>query len=444
MRPLGRLLSVFAGLPLLSIPVTAHQVGTRFDAPLPLGLLYAGAGATVALTALLLVWSDETPTGRRRLASIPTPVARVVRFAGRALFFLAFVATLVDGVAGPRAPLSNFATLFVWPLLLKGVALLSVLAGSPWRTLAPWRTLYDALVRLEGRELRLRPYPAVGDWPALMAFLLVVGIAENLTQLPQRPTLTAGLLALYALVMLGGGIIFGPAWFRHADGLSVLYRLLGRAAPLRVCQRGDEKPTLVARVPWRGCLDRLPPSGTAFVVAAVYTVSFDGFAESPEYRSLFFGIREAFDIGPTVSIGLYLLGLVGFLASFIAVARLFGYLGDISRPSGALAATLIPIAAAYELAHSFGYVLTYLGQLPRAAGVGTVDPLFWLPLPVYWGGQVVLIVLGHVVAVVAAHEVSRRLVEGRRQALVAHLPLVALMVGYTALSLWIISRPVAT
>lgn len=70
--------------------------------------------------------------------------------------------------------------------------------------------------------------------------------------------------------------------------------------------------------------------------------------------------------------------------------------------------------------------------------------LGWLTLPVFWGSQVVLIVAGHIIAVVAAHYVAidryETLVEARR----AHLPLVALMVGYTVLSLWVISRPVVS
>jgi hypothetical protein len=241
-----------------------------------------------------------------------------------------------------------------------------------------------------------------------------------------------------------GGVVFGPQWFDHADALGVLYRLLGRAAPLQVLRSESGESALVARVPWRACRDRLSPSAVAFVVAAVYTVSFDGFAESPEYRALFFAVRDALGVGPTVSILLYVAGLLGFLVAFVGIARLAGELGDIDAPELAFAATVIPIAAAYELAHSLSYVVTYLGQLPRTTGGGSVDLLFWLPVPVYWGTQVALVVVGHVVAVVAAHAVARRLVDDRRQALVAHVPLVVLMVGYTVLSLWIISRPVAT
>ena len=60
------------------------------------------------------------------------------------------------------------------------------------------------------------------------------------------------------------------------------------------------------------------------------------------------------------------------------------------------------------------------------------------------GEQELLIVVGHVIAVVAAHRVALVRSETASQARRMHSPLVVLMVGYTVLSLWIISRPIAT
>ena len=65
-------------------------------------------------------------------------------------------------------------------------------------------------------------------------------------------------------------------------------------------------------------------------------------------------------------------------------------------------------------------------------------------MPVFWGVQVLLVIAGHVVAVVAAHEVAIRRYGSLAGARRGHAPLVAVMVGYTVLSLWIISRPVVT
>jgi len=51
------------------------------------------------------------------------------------------------------------------------------------------------------------------------------------------------------------------------------------------------------------------------------------------------------------------------------------------------------------------------------------------------------IVLGHVAAVVLAHRIALKEAPPGR-AVAAGVPLVALMVGYTVLSLWIIAQPI--
>jgi hypothetical protein len=53
-------------------------------------------------------------------------------------------------------------------------------------------------------------YPSwLGSWPALAGFLALIGIIENLTVIPRSPTLTTVVIAVYALVMLAGSVLFG-------------------------------------------------------------------------------------------------------------------------------------------------------------------------------------------------------------------------------------------
>ncbi|WP_101297711.1 hypothetical protein [Halegenticoccus soli] len=451
----------------------AHEVGgSRFDAPIPLPLLFVGAGATVAVTAVWLGAAERNPAAergstaernaaavepRRPLVSLSPTAAAALRTAARVGFLALVVAALAHGVAGKQVRAENLATVFVWPLWFRGVGLLTVLAGSPWRVLSPWRTLYAALERIEGDEIAvLGEYPArLGEWPAFVGFVAIVGVFENLTAIPLDPRLTVFLVAGYALVMLLGGVAFGPRWFERADAFEVFYRVLGRAAPLRAVRTADGGYDVLVRPPWRGSAEPAPSIAlVAFVVSAVYTVSFDGFTSTPEFQTLSIGARGLLGVGPAASVVLYLIGLAVFVGSLLltsdVVRRLGGARGGTWRGAArAFAPTVIPIAAAYEVAHNYPYVLGNLGQFLAVGGTllpgieaPAVDPLGWLSLPAFWASQVALVVAGHVVAVVAAHAVAVRRYDSLRAAGRAHAPLVALMVGYTVLSLWIISRPV--
>jgi hypothetical protein len=116
--------------------------------------------------------------------------------------------------------------------------------------------------------------------------------------------------------------------------------------------------------------------------------------------------------------------------------------------------TLVPIALAYHVAHYFSllfiggqYAIPLLSD-PLGRGwnlLGTagyqVDISFVTP-QLQWSVAVVAVVLGHMVAVYLSHVTALRVFGSRRAALVSQIPMVLLMVGYTMLSLWILSQPI--
>ncbi len=462
-------LAVLSLLLVGSDTVRAHDVtGSRFDAPLPLSWLFVGAAGAVAVTALWLAVTGRTSTSTdsRAVATVDARTARRLRVGAGGVFFLGVVAALVVGVVGRQVAAENVATVFTWPVWFRGLGLLAILIGSPWPALSPWRNCYRGLCWLEGGQPAvLKRYPArLGSWPALAGFLLLVGIVENLTVIPRSPAATTVVIAVYALAMLAGGVLFGPKWFERADPLGVLYRLFGRVAGLDTDRTDDGAVELSVRPPWQGCT--VPVSGlpiVAFIVAAVYTVSFDGFTNTRLYRTVLFTARGTLGTGPPTDILLYAVGLVAFLAAFVATIGAGNALptGAVDRASGpeprwsgwrdalgAFAPTVLPIAAAYDVAHNYPYVVRSSARLfelvVASVGVdtGPLAPLGWLSLPAFWGTQVVLIVVGHVIAVVAANQVAVERYASLSAARRAHLPLVVLMVCYTVLSLWIISQPV--
>jgi len=440
--------------------VSAHEVaGSRFNTPIPLTLLFAGAGATVALTALWLAVTEQAapPADRHwQLLRVPARIGRLAQHGIQRVFFAGVVAALVFGFLGRQVAAENFSTLFTWPVWFRGVALLAILVGNPWQTLSPWRTIYRVLVRLEGRTLAvLGSYPsALGTWPAVAGFVVLIGIIENLTVIPRSPRLTTVILAVYALAMVGGATLYGPAWLRHADPLGVFYKLFGRVTMVNIDRSDDGVYTVSLRPPWQGCLR---PVGSVplvvFIIATVYTVSFDGFTNTRQFQTILFGVRDTLGTGAGTSVLLYAVGLVGFVLTFAlgswVVERLGAKTGhDWLTAARWFAPTVLPIAAAYEVAHNYPYVIRNLGQLLVISvrwlhlGIDSLSPLGWLSLPVFWGSQVILIVLGHVIAVIAAHYVAIKRYDSSAAARRGHLPLVVLMVGYTVLSLWIISQPV--
>jgi hypothetical protein len=465
--------------------VRAHDVtGSRFDAPVPLSLLFVGAAATVAVTAGWVAATDRSSTvrvGPWPLATIGSREVSVVRIAIAGLFGAGVLVAVADGIVGRQVAAENLATVFTWPVWFRGLALVAVVVGSPWPLVSPWRTVYRGLCRLEGGTVSVFEYPErLGAWPALIGFLVLIGVIENLTVIPRSPRLTTVVVAAYGMVMIGGAALFGPRWFDRADPLGVLYRLFGRVAPITVRRADNGGRTVLLCPPWQDC--RRPVSGVAivtFVVAAVYTVSFDGFTDTALYQTLLFGVRDGLGTGPPTSVPLYLVGLAAFVAAFVAASRTSdafatsppdleevtadgGATPDATTPqlsvgdhrwrppSLAFAPTLLPVAAAYDVAHNYPYVIRSTGRLADlliggvGEAVGTLDPLWWLPLPVFWASQVLLIVLGHVLAVVAAHRVALDRYASVRAARRGHLPIAVLMIGYTVVSLWIVSQPIVS
>ncbi len=129
-----------------------------------------------------------------------------------------------------------------------------------------------------------------------------------------------------------------------------------------------------------------------------------------------------------------------------------------ARFSGDMARTfvysLIHIALVYDIAH-FLSLLLIQGQLiirlasdPFSKGwdlFGTSDyvpDIGIINARVLWFLSVGVIVLGHIIAVYLAHNISMRLFKNSGLAPEGQFPMLLLMVLYTVVSLWIIAQPI--
>jgi hypothetical protein len=115
--------------------------------------------------------------------------------------------------------------------------------------------------------------------------------------------------------------------------------------------------------------------------------------------------------------------------------------------------SLIPIAFAYHFAHYYTMLIMRGERLPWLAsdplGLGwnllRLPPFEPAPLQmaIVWHAQVAVILLGHVASVFQSHVIAMRTFQTRRQVIASQLPLLVLMVLYTATGLWILSLPLS-
>jgi hypothetical protein len=372
------------------------------------------------------------------------------------LLSLAIVIVLVAaGLMGSRDPLANPLPLVVWSVWWIGLSYLHAIFGNLWSYLNPWSGLYQALTVTgplrRWRDVPPMPYPrGAGEWPAV-AGLLLFSWFELIHPAPTDPAILAKAVAAYLLAHLAGALVFGPVWLRRAETFVVFFRMISRVAPLAVGPRRQ----LEVRLPAVRLLDRGPlePSGVAFVLLVLAAVSFDGLSRTFAWLG-FLGFNPLVHPGRTALMVPNTLGLLGvfmlFALAYLLAVRLAG-------PAAVFIRSLVPIACGYHFAHYLPVLLVDAQYALRAASdpfargwdlLGTRDlhvVTSWLsdPWRVYavWHTQVALIVGAHVAGVVVAHGLALRLSGPEATTARAQLPLLALMIGYTMLGLWLLSTP---
>ena len=479
-RPI-RYLSAFCMvlvLNLVAFPVSGHSFGVRYDLPLALKFYLAGAGATVALSFLVMAlflgrrgFHSEFP--RIELSPIPV-IGRLARPLTLTLIqtfsVVLFVLILTACFAGDTNPFSNIAPTFVWVIWWVGMAFISVLFGDLWALVNPWTILFTLARRRSGEAPSRQSYPArLGHWPALI-LLLAFAWLELISDLGENPRILGLLIVMYSTVTWSGMAIFGrDVWLRNAEVFSVVYGLLARFAPTVV-----EAGRWWLRFPAIGLLTRRPLgfSMVCFVLLLLTTVTFDGFLETPLWAGILDWIAENRSLRP----GLILLQNAGFnliiliksaallvlpvvfIGVYFLIAQLIAWCGGGSLSSveiaGYFVLSLVPIAIAYHLSHYLSYLLIAgqniipLASDPFGAGwdlFGTAGYRIDIGIvnaKLVWNVAVIAIVIGHVIAVYIAHVTALRVFPDRTRALWSQAPMLVLMVTYTMISLWILSQPI--
>jgi hypothetical protein len=446
--------------------VIAHGIVGRADLPIPSELFGAAAAVVLVVSFLALAAGWTRPrleTIRERpLLTIPLAVEVVCGAIGVAVFAIVAYA----GLAGTDSQQDNLAPTAVYVGFWVGVPLLSLAIGDWFRMFNPWRAVGRAVGwaanRLApGEPAEVFPYPErLGHWPAAAGILAFV-ICELCWGAARDPSPLAVLMLIYAFVQLAGQGVYGvEAWSRRGDAFGVWFGLFATLAP--VARRDDG--TLVLRPPVVGATRPVPGAGTvALLVIGIGSTGFDGASEGPLFNGVRPDLQDFFaSLGASLGFGLELAYVVGLLVAVAMVGALW-WLGTLGMPraradgrdrkglSRAFAHTLIPIAAAYVVAHYFS-LLAYNGQdLWRLASdplgdgsdlLGGADASIdysILTATAIWYVQTLALVAGHVAALMLAHDRALVVYGTAKAATRSQIVMLVLMVCFTCLGLWLLS-----
>jgi hypothetical protein len=437
-----------------------HGLVQRANLPIP-EWLFGWAAAlvlVVSFVALAALW-PQPKLERDHWRPLPGKLGRVLgspvlEAVCGAVGVALLAVVMVSGLAGTQSPLDNFAPSFVFIIFWVGLAFASALLGNLFAAFSPWRALgrstgWAAVRARGGRQLRHRPYPEwLGRWPATAAVFGFTWI-ELASGWGEDPRMLSLAVVGYTAVTFTGQAVFGvETWTRRGEAFAVYFDLFARIAPFE-----RRNGVVGIRPPLAGLPQLDVVSGTvALVLVMIGTVTFDGLSQGQFWTDL---TGDAAFEAPELVATLGLLGGVAIVSSFYALgvagARSVG--GDLSAAflRRAFVHSLVPIALVYVAAHYLTFLLfegqsiAYLASDPLGEGwdlFGTASAAIdygALSQNQAWYLQVGFVVAGHVAALILAHDRALSLYPGSRLAVRSQYWMLAVMVGFTTLALWLLA-----
>jgi hypothetical protein len=449
----------------------AHAGGLigRSDLPIP-EWLFGWAAAMVlviSFVALAILWPEPKLEGDRwrPLPGGRIVGSRVVEIVCGAIGIGLLGVVVYTGLEGTQSPAANFAPTFVFVIFWIGLVPASVLFGDIFRAFNPWRALGRAVGWAAGRVVRSGlpaplAYPErLGHWPAA-AGVFAFAVLELVRSGGDQPDTVAIATLIYSALTFIAMALYGvEAWSARGEAFSVYFNLFSRIGVFETRDR-----VLGVRPPLAGLAHLKAGAGTVALLAVMIgTVTFDGAGEAPIWTGIspdmtrFFGdlglspqpaFELTFLIGLTVAIllvaGLYRLGILG--------ARSVGGGFSAERLSRAFVHSLVPIALAYVMAHYMTYLLfrgqaiVFLASDPLGDGAdlfGTASTQIdygVIGATATWYWQVAFVVAGHAAGLTLAHDRALALYDDAKLAVRSQYWMLAVMVGYTSLALWLLSQ----
>jgi hypothetical protein len=361
---------------------------------------------------------------------------------------LAFTGYVVIAALAGNNVDENPTPYVVYVIFWVGIVAGSLAFGPFWRLLNPLRTvtMFLGWVRSTNGPPHYREIPGwVGYWPAavgLFGFTWLELVYPRNIDHPLPPLI--GFFACYTAAHLVAGSIYGPDWFTRADGFEVYSSFVGRLSPLG---RRQTDRRLVIRNPLDGIVGIPRAPGLVAVVTVLFgSTLFDALTGTSWWEN--HGPTQGHPFPVFVSTLAEMGVIAAVAASYIIATRL-----SAPEPAAAramprtFAHTMVPILTGYAIAHYFSLAV-FDGQLglillsdPLQTGAnllglsGRAVDVFIKPSGIA-AVEISAIIIGHILGVVSAHDQATAILP-RERLIRGQLPLLALMVCYTVLGIYL-------
>ena len=449
----------------------SHGLNVRYELPIPL-YIYFLASVFIILTTLLFskYFIDKFIKSNENIAEKHLYNNDWLGLLGFCIIlFLIYV-----GYNGDQGPLNNIINVFIWVWFWVGFAYISIFNGRFWPKVNPWFSPFSLLIKhlYQYTWIKNIKRKSTTEVRILGIFLLMLFVWFAIVY-PGRevPKNLSSFLIIYSVITFIGMLVYGRVrWFTYAEFFSIYFGMLGR---LGIFNPFNKNRKNLIRLPFSGILMGKGNIYSAiFIIIAVSSISFDGLLETSfwyDFKLLLISTSFLIPIFKVLlswfgnleiildTIGIIFMPLFLLIFFSLSCAKGLKYFKEgysIKKLIVLFAPSLIPIAAAYHIAHYFSFLLI-AGQLafpllsdPLNLGwnlFGTVDYKvnpYIINAKIGWSVILFVVILGHIASIIISQKIAYTLVVNKKNAIKAHLPLSFFMILYTIFSLWILSEPI--
>ena len=403
-----------------------HGIGSVGDLPIPFQTVLNVSAWVIILTFVFLKisWRDSILTHDEKIFS--NKQTGYGRFFGFLILFL----IIAPGIIGNEEPKTSLAPLILWVFLWIGVPVLGLLFGDLYAKFNPLN------IFLSNDNKPNSVYIASALFLGLTWFELV-------WKKPGNP-LHIGVLFLLLFLVVNGFKLFLNKTPIEIDPLLLLHHLYSK---LKIFNSRPFFKTLLQNISNLSKLKGIE----YFILLMIGTVTYDGLRGTVFWYNQF-GTKVYDLLFSTImffGINLLLIGFYRFACYFaIKVSNSNHSLNDISLM---FAHTMLPIAFAYHVTHYLSLLLfesqTFFYRLNDPIGTGAdlfgvtdVTIVYFLSPVALWTIQVIVTLLGHMLSVVLAHDLSVKLF-GHQQSDKTQYIFLFITVALTLQALFVLSVP---